>query len=120
MLRLEPQKAVTGSLAEDALNGRIDVFDAALPFDYPGLTSEELFADLFYLAMSAKDPDFISPLVPLESMALERLMLLKEGHGLREHALALCGSVKSVGMANYGATSLTTLLQMVAYVLGGR
>ena len=45
-------------------------------------------------------------------------MLLEEGHCLREQALAVCGKVKPVAMASYGATSLTTLLQMVAHGLG--
>jgi LysR family transcriptional regulator, hydrogen peroxide-inducible genes activator len=45
-------------------------------------------------------------------------MLLEEGHCLREQALAVCGSVRPVAMASYGATSLTTLLQMVAHGLG--
>jgi LysR family hydrogen peroxide-inducible transcriptional activator len=56
--------------------------------------------------------------MPPESQALERLMLLEEGHCLREQALSVCGSVKPVAMASYGATSLTTLLQMVAHGLG--
>ncbi|KQU66739.1 hydrogen peroxide-inducible genes activator [Aminobacter aganoensis] len=117
-LRLELREAITGSLVEEALNGRIDAFVAALPLDHSGLTTEALFADRFYLAVPADDPDFVSPPVPPESPALERLMLLEEGHCLREQALAVCGSVKPVAMANYGATSLTTLLQMVAHGLG--
>ena len=68
--------------------------------------------------MPADDPAFAAPPVPPESPALERLMLLEEGHCLREQALAVCGSVKPVAMASYGATSLTTLLQMVAHGLG--
>ncbi|TGV74259.1 hydrogen peroxide-inducible genes activator, partial [Mesorhizobium sp. M00.F.Ca.ET.149.01.1.1] len=39
-------------------------------------------------------------------------------HCLREQALAVCGNVRPVAMASYGATSLTTLLQMVAHGLG--
>ena len=68
--------------------------------------------------MPADDAGFDSPPVPPESPALERLMLLEEGHCLREQALAVCGKVKPVAMASYGATSLTTLLQMVAHGLG--
>lgn len=117
-LRLELREAVTDALVEETMAGRIDAFVAALPLDFPGLTTEELFADRFFLAVPANDPDFASPPVPPESPALERLMLLEEGHCLREQALAVCGSVKPVAMANYGATSLTTLLQMVAHGLG--
>ncbi|WP_457935589.1 hydrogen peroxide-inducible genes activator [Mesorhizobium sp. 10J20-29] len=117
-MRLELREAVTGSLVEDTASGRIDAFVAALPLDYPGLVAEGLFDDRFFLAVPADDPGFDSPPVPPESPALERLMLLEEGHCLREQALAVCGKVKPVAMASYGATSLTTLLQMVAHGLG--
>lgn len=117
-MRLELREAVTGSLVEDTATSRIDAFVAALPLDYPGLMAEELFDDRFFLAVPADDPGFAAPPVPPESPALERLMLLEEGHCLREQALAVCGKVKPVAMASYGATSLTTLLQMVAHGLG--
>lgn len=117
-MRLELREAVTGSLVDDTATGRIDAFVAALPLDYPGLVAEQLFDDRFFLAVPADDPGFAAPPVPPESPALERLMLLEEGHCLREQALAVCGKVKPVAMASYGATSLTTLLQMVAHGLG--
>jgi LysR family transcriptional regulator, hydrogen peroxide-inducible genes activator len=79
---------------------------------------ETLFEDRFLLAVPPSDPDFISPPVAPESPALERLMLLEEGHCLRDQALAICGSVRPVAMASFGATSLTTLLQMVAHGQG--
>ncbi|CCV11878.1 hydrogen peroxide-inducible genes activator [Mesorhizobium sp. STM 4661] len=117
-LQLELRETVTASLVEDSASGRLDAFIAALPLNQPGLVSEELFCDRFFLAVPAGDPAFASPPVPPESPALERLMLLEEGHCLREQALAVCGSVRPVAMASYGATSLTTLLQMVAHGLG--
>lgn len=117
-LQLELREAVTASLVEDAASGKLDAFIAALPLDHPGLVAEELFADRFFLAVPTGDPAFASPPVPPESPALERLMLLEEGHCLREQALAVCGNVRPVAMASYGATSLTTLLQMVAHGLG--
>lgn len=117
-LQLELREAVTASLIEDAASGRLDAFIAALPLEHPGLITEELFPDRFFLAVPADDPAFASPPVPPESPALERLMLLEEGHCLREQALAVCGNVRPVAMASYGATSLTTLLQMVAHGLG--
>ncbi|WP_027164330.1 hydrogen peroxide-inducible genes activator [Mesorhizobium sp. WSM3224] len=117
-LQIELRESVTASLVEDTATGRLDAFIAALPLDYPGLVTEELFPDRFFLAVPAGDPAFASPPVPPESPALERLMLLEEGHCLREQALAVCGNVRPVAMASYGATSLTTLLQMVAHGLG--
>ncbi|MEZ2331167.1 hydrogen peroxide-inducible genes activator [Mesorhizobium sp. RCC_202] len=118
VLQLELREAVTAALVEDAVSGRLDAFIAALPLDHPGFVTEELFPDRFFLAVPTGDPAFASPPVPPESPALERLMLLEEGHCLREQALAVCGNVRPVAMASYGATSLTTLLQMVAHGLG--
>jgi len=117
-LQLELREAVTASLVEETAAGRLDGFIAALPLDFPGLVKEELFQDRFFLAVAENDPGFIAPPVAPDSPALERLMLLEEGHCLREQALAVCGNVKPVAMASYGATSLTTLLQMVAHGLG--
>ena len=117
-LLLELREAVTGALVEETLAGRLDAFVAATPIDSAGIVAEDLFDDRFFLAVPASDPGFVAPPVPPESPALERLMLLEEGHCLREQALAVCGSVKPTAMANYGATSLTTLMQMVAHGLG--
>jgi LysR family hydrogen peroxide-inducible transcriptional activator len=117
-LRLELREAVTGTLVEETTSRRLDAFVAAEPLDAPGLTTDELFADRFFLAVPVNDQAFQSPPVTPDSPALERLMLLEEGHCLREQALSVCGSVKPVAMASYGATSLTTLLQMVAHGMG--
>jgi LysR family hydrogen peroxide-inducible transcriptional activator len=117
-LLLELREAVTGALVEETLAGRLDAFVAATPVDDAGIVAEPLFEDRFFLAVPASDPGFVAPPVPPESPVLERLMLLEEGHCLREQALAVCGSVKPTAMANYGATSLTTLMQMVAHGLG--
>jgi len=117
-LVVELREAVTATLAEEANAGRIDAFMAALPLDYPGLRIEELFGDRFFLGVPADDAMIIAPPVPPGSPVLERLMLLEEGHCLRDQALAICGRVRPVAMASYGATSLTTLMQMVAHGLG--
>lgn len=117
-LSVEMREAVTATLIEETLAGRLDGMIAALPLDNAALSVETLFEDHFYLAVSASDPDFIAPPVPPESPALEKLMLLEEGHCMREQALAVCGKVRPSAMANYGATSLTTLLHMVAHGQG--
>lgn len=114
-LQLELREAVTGTLVEDALAGRLDGFVAALPIEHELMSAVPLFEDRFFLALPADEPGFVEPPVPPESPVLERLMLLEEGHCMREQALAVCGKVRPAAMANYGATSLTTLLQMVAH-----
>ena len=117
-LQVELREAVTATLVHETGIGKLDAFVAALPIEAPGLVCNRLFDDRFLLAVPSGDPAFVSPPVPPESPELERLMLLEEGHCLRDQALALCGSVKPAAMARYGATSLTTLLQMVSHGMG--
>ncbi len=118
-LELELREAVTATLVSETAAGRLDAFVAALPLDVAGLAAEPLFEDRFLLAVPRDDPSFVSPPVPPEDPALERLMLLEEGHCLRDQALALCGDGRQAApRSRLGATSLTTLLQMVGAGLG--
>lgn len=117
-LAIELREAVTQTLVDETLAGRIDAAFVALPLDQAGLATEPVLEDPFLLAIPASEPGFVEPPVPPESPVLERLMLLEEGHCMRDQALAVCGKVRPAAMANYGATSLTTLLQMVAHGFG--
>lgn len=116
--QLELREAVTPHLIEALLAGETDAFVAALPMDDRQITALPLFEESFFLAVPASDPDFVAPPVPPDSPALERLMLLEEGHCMREQALAVCRQVKPVALKRFGATSLTTLMQMAANGLG--
>lgn len=116
-LNIELREAVTAVLREETLGGRLDGMIAAAPL-HPGLLSETLFEDRFLLAVPSAEAGRISAPVEPESVLFERLMLLEEGHCLREDALAICGRVKPISMASFGATSLTTLLHMVGHGLG--
>src|SRR5690606_19503839 len=100
---------------EETVAGRLDGFVAALPIDDARLATRVLFTERFFLAVPPGELGVVEPPVAPESPALERLMLLEEGHCMREQALAICGRARPAAMANYGATSLTTLLQMVAH-----
>lgn len=117
-LALELREAITQTLAAETVAGRLDAFVAALPLDHAGLVHEALFTDRFFLAVPRDDPAFDDPPVAPESVELVRLMLLEEGHCLREQALAVCGRARPATLASFGATSLTTLLQMVGHGLG--
>jgi len=117
-LTLEVREALTGVLEEDTLAGRIDAALVALPLERAGLATEAIVRDPFLLAVPASEPGFVEPPVPPESPVLDRLMLLEEGHCMRDQAIAACGERRPAAMANYGATSLTTLMQMVAHGFG--
>ena len=117
-LALELREAVTATLLDETAAGRLDGMIAALPLDHAALTVEPLFHDRFFLAVAADDPRFVAPPVAPTSPALERLMLLEDGHCMRDQALAICTTARRAALANYGAASLTTLLQMVAHGQG--
>ncbi|GHC70612.1 hydrogen peroxide-inducible genes activator [Limoniibacter endophyticus] len=117
-LKLEIVEAVTHSLIAETLSARLDALVAALPLEQKGLVEAPLFEDRFFLAIHAGDNRLVNPPVKPDHPALEELMLLEEGHCMREQALAVCRNVKPVTMAHFGATSLTTLLQMVSHGLG--
>ena len=117
-LALELREAVTATLVDETAAGRLDGMIAALPLDHPAIVAEPLFEDRFFLAVPVDDPGFVAPPVPPESPALERLMLLEDGHCMRNQALEICTAARRTALANYGAASLTTLLQMVAHGQG--
>ncbi|MBN9136581.1 hydrogen peroxide-inducible genes activator [Phyllobacterium sp.] len=117
-LTIELREAVTSKLVEDLRLGDLDALIAALPIDSDGIVAKPLFRDRFLIATSSNDTDILTSPMTQESVALERLLLLEEGHCLRDQALAVCTSVKQRQLVNYGATSMTTLLQMVSHGMG--
>jgi LysR family transcriptional regulator, hydrogen peroxide-inducible genes activator len=117
-LAIELREAVTSKLVEDLRLGDLDVLIAALPIDGEGTVTMPLFRDRFLIATSSNDMDILSSPLTQENVAIERLLLLEEGHCLRDQALAVCSSVKQRQLVNYGATSLSTLLQMVSHGMG--
>jgi len=111
-LDLTLHEAQTDHLLEEVADGALDVALLALPAGDDRFRSEPLFCDRFLLAMpaSAPAPDSIRA----SDLQVEKLILLEEGHCLRDQALAVCGAVGKGAMSKFGATSLTTVLQMVA------
>lgn len=117
-MEIELREAKTATLAEQAIKGGIDAFICASDIRDARLSIETLFEEDFLLAVPADEAAVISPPLPPQSAVLERLMLLEEGHCMRDQALSFCGNVEPLQMASFGATSLTTLLQMVGAGMG--
>ena len=116
-LRLEVREATTAQLVAAQAVNELDAFVAAAPIDAPGLAALPLFDDRFFIASASNEKDvLISP--EQGSFPVERLLLLEEGHCLRDQALEVCGMRPGRRLVNYGATSLTTLLQMVEHGMG--
>ncbi|WP_112828341.1 hydrogen peroxide-inducible genes activator [Rhizobium cremeum] len=117
-IELELKEAVTDRLVADLAEGRLDAIIAALPIEVDNVVGKPLFTDRFYMAMADNESDvLLSPLTETQ-VNPERLLLLEEGHCLRDQALAVCKAANKRSLVNFGATSMTTLLQMVSHDMG--
>jgi LysR family hydrogen peroxide-inducible transcriptional activator len=112
-LRLEVRETQTKMLLEELNRGDLDCVMLALPADEAEVETMRLFEDRFLLAVPAAEPAPRHARVGVADVDQARLILLEEGHCLREQALAFCANSRDqpVGL---GATSLTTVMQMVA------
>ena len=111
-LDLKVRETQTAQLLTELSAGDLDVVIAALPLDREGLESAVLLDDPFLLASPAADP--LTAADPRD-LPPDRLLLLEEGHCLRDQALGAC---EISDLSTFGATSLTTLLQLVAHGQG--
>jgi len=118
-LRLELRETQTRQLIEDIKSGELDAAMLALPVAEPDIDAIALFEDLFLLAVPASDPRKENGRVAAEEIDQSRLILLEDGHCLRDQALAFCataarGRTTAAGGTAFGASSLNTVMQMVA------
>jgi LysR family hydrogen peroxide-inducible transcriptional activator len=113
-LREEPSAA-----ACDALHhGQVDCVLLALPFAAGDIEKAELFSDRLYVAFPKDDPRDPPPTITPDLIDESRLLLLVDGHCLKDHALAACNRPELRASASMMGTSLHTLVQMVDNGLG--
>jgi len=117
-LKLYLREDLTNRLIERLRGGRLDVALIALPFDTGDLYVRELFKDEFAFVAREADPAVREKSVTLRSVDTGDMLLLEEGHCLRDHAIAACGPRPGRPESRVEATSLTTLIQMVEGGLG--
>lgn len=114
LLRLEVRETQTKQLLGELASGDIDCVMLALPAEGADVESLPLFTDAFLLAVPAADPLPAHSRVDVADVDRRRLILLEEGHCLRDQTLAFCATKRRDQPAGLGATSLTTVMQMVA------
>jgi LysR family hydrogen peroxide-inducible transcriptional activator len=116
-LRLELRETQTRQLIEDIKSGALDAAMLALPVAEPDIDTIALFEDLFLLAVPAGDPRREDMRVAARDIDQSRLILLEDGHCLRDQALAFCATAargRASASTVFGASSLNTVMQMVA------
>jgi LysR family hydrogen peroxide-inducible transcriptional activator len=116
-LQLMLHEYQTAPLLERVLQGELDVAILALPADTKGLVTRPLFAESFLVAMPEHHRLTARKRLKPADLGGERLLLLEEGHCLRDQALEVCARV-GTEEHSFRATSLETLRQMVAAGLG--
>ena len=113
-LRLEVRETQTKTLLDELTRGELDAVMLALPAEGADVETLALFDDAFLLAVPAADALPARARVGVEDVDQRRLILLEEGHCLRDQALAFCATTRRDAPAGLGATSLATVMQMVA------
>ncbi|CAM9979883.1 MAG: LysR family transcriptional regulator [Oceanicaulis sp.] len=120
-LELFLREDLTHRLVDALKDRRLDAALIALPYDAPGIETTGVLEDEFLFAATPDHPlaqrDTLSP----EMLADEQLLLLEDGHCLRDHALAVCSASRpdtNDARSDFAATSLHTLVQMVKSGLG--
>jgi len=110
-LELSLRESQTLTLVNNLLDGSLDLLILALPVEPLEIETMALFDDRFAVAMPRDHPLATRQEVSQDELSNEHLLLLEEGHCLRDQALAVCHSSKD---DEFRASSLATVVQMVA------
>ena len=114
LLKLSLRESVTRVLVDELVAGELDAIVASLPLGSPELTEAAAFEDRFLLAVPADSPHARRSPALADLISAEELLLLEDGHCLRDQALEVCAAIDPRRLRSFGATSLATLLQLVA------
>ena len=117
-LRLSLREDLTASLLERLCSHRLDAALLALPVANDRLETLSLFDEPFWFAEPKNGEPASGKIMKEDELRGRRLLLLAEGNCLRDQALAVCGATEGDAEGDFRATSLETILQMVASGLG--
>jgi LysR family transcriptional regulator, hydrogen peroxide-inducible genes activator len=113
-LQLHLRETLTRSLVSELLDGQLDLLLLALPLEEIGVETLPLFEDTFLLAVPQDHPAEKIPAKVEEIIARENLLLLEEGHCLREQALRYCSLRQNQALNTLGVSNISTIVQMVS------
>jgi len=117
-LKLYLVEDLTDRLIDSLQRGQLDVVLLALPYDCGAVETMVLFEDPFVVALPRAHPLANETRVKAQRLWCEDLLLLRDGHCLRDHALSACRLADRRRTEGFEATSLPTLVQMVDNGLG--
>lgn len=105
-------------LVEMVRSGEIDATILALPYSCESLLSLEFWQEDFYWVALKQHRHAQQQEISGDELKKCKLMLLKDGHCLKDHILDVCNMGQQSANHGFGATSLNTLIQMVAGGMG--
>jgi LysR family transcriptional regulator, hydrogen peroxide-inducible genes activator len=117
-LKLHVREAQTAVLLDKLAGGELDIMLVAIPYELGDVEAMEIAEDPIVVAMPRNHPLGYHKMVGCDDLAREQLLLIEDGHCLRGHSLQACRIVDPVRNEVIQATSLRTLVQMVAAGLG--
>ncbi len=117
-LDLKIVEAQSGTLVNQVRSGEIDTAILALPYAHDGLHAFEFWQENFYLAAHKSSPYTKRKQLLSSQIDQTDLLLLQEGHCLKDHVLDACKIKNTENSTALAGTSLYTLVQMVAGNLG--
>jgi LysR family hydrogen peroxide-inducible transcriptional activator len=113
-LRLQLTEAQTAQITRMLKQGDLDAVLLALPLGEENIAERALFDEPFLFAASKDHPKAGKKSVTLSDLEDEEVLLLEDGHCLRDQALDVCNAHRAIENTNFRATSIETLRQMVA------
>jgi len=116
--KLYIREDLSGHLVDELHSGKLDVLLLALPYPAEGVKEQHLFYDDFLLAYEKHHEISKTKKLLTKDIQKQDLLLLEDGHCLRNHALEACKLHSDKIHIPYQATSLNTIIQMVANDIG--
>ncbi len=117
-LELHLRETHTEQLTTELIDGSLDLLLLALPVDHPEIETIKLREDRFLLALPPDRELHGRVKATPDLIRNDRLLLLEEGHCLRDQALAFCRVRRVDTVDTFGASSLSTIVQLVANGMG--
>jgi|TARA_R110001592_G_scaffold123474_3_gene331412 LysR family hydrogen peroxide-inducible transcriptional activator len=117
-LKLYLKEDLTDRVYAGLMDGDLDLILIALPYELRNVTEMNLFSDRFYLAHHAKSTLVDARDHKVSELPEDSILLLEDGHCMRDHALSACSIKNADKVSHITATSLLTLVQMVDADLG--
>lgn len=116
-LQLDMLEDQTAEVLDQLRRGALDAAIIALPYDCDGLLTIPFWQEDLLWIIHAEDENAGVQSATVDDLARTHLMLLKDGHCLTEHALSAC-KLENISTHSFSATSLSTLIQLVAGKIG--